>query len=85
MRALTVRGWSALAAVLVFVAVAVATAATLAQRPGARPASFAETVLANDVARCSHRGDAAESDPACGQAWRQARARFLGLSSGARP
>ena len=85
MRTLTVRGWGTLGAVLVFVAVVIATAATLSQRPGVRPASFAETALINDVARCSHQGDAAENDPACREAWRQSRARFLGLPSGARP
>jgi conjugative transfer region protein TrbK len=85
MRTLTARGWGTLGAVLVFVAVVLATAATLAQRPGARPASLAETALANDVARCSQQGGAAENDPACREAWRQSRAQFLGLPTGARP
>ena len=84
MRTLTVRGWGTLGAILVFLAV-VATAATLSQRPGVRPASFAETTVANDIARCSHQGDAAENDPACRETWRQSRARSLGLSSVARP
>jgi conjugative transfer region protein TrbK len=85
MRTLTARGWGTLGAVLVFVAVVLATAATLSQKPGLRPANFAETALANDVARCSHQGGEAENDPACREAWRQSRARFLGLSSGAKP
>jgi conjugative transfer region protein TrbK len=85
MRTLTARGWSTLGAVLVFVAVVVATAATLSQRPAPRPATPAETALANDVARCSHQGGEAENDPTCREAWRQSRARFLGLTSGAKP
>jgi len=85
MRTLTARGWSTLGAVLVFVAVVLATAATLSQRPAPRAVTLAETALANDVTRCSHQGDAAENDPACREAWRQSRARFLGLSSGAKP
>jgi len=85
MRALTIRGWGTLGAVLVFVAVVLATAATLAQRPGDRGASLADTALSNEVARCGHQGGAAEADPACRQAWRQSRVRFLGMSPGARP
>jgi len=85
MRRLTVRGWGTLGAVLVFVAVVIATAATLSQRPAQRPATLAEAALANDVARCSHQGGAAENDPACREAWRRSRDRFLDLPTGARP
>jgi conjugative transfer region protein TrbK len=75
MRALTLRGWGALGALLVFAAVVLATvSSTFGSRPPPQPVSVAQMVLANDVDRCSHAGEAAESDPSCQAAWRQ----FLG-------
>jgi len=88
MRALTVKGWSTVGAFLVLAAVVLATVvSTLGSRPSPPPASPARIALANDVDRCSHLGEAAESDPSCRAAWKQSRDQFLGAtrSPGARP
>lgn len=87
MRALTVKGWSTLGAFLVLAAVVLATlASTLGSRPSPALASPAQTALANDVDRCSHLGEVAESDPSCRAAWKQSRERFLGVhGQGGRP
>jgi conjugative transfer region protein TrbK len=87
MRTLTVKGWSTLGALLVLTAVLLATVvSTLGSRPSPPPANPAQTALANDVDRCSHLGEAAESDASCRAAWRQSREQFLGArSQGGRP
>jgi conjugative transfer region protein TrbK len=87
MRALTVKGWSMLGACLVLAAVVLATVvSTLGPRPSASPASRVQNALANDVDRCSHLGESAESDPSCRAAWERARQQFLGAGTqGARP
>jgi conjugative transfer region protein TrbK len=86
MRALTIRGWSTLGALLVLAAVILATVSTtLGSRPAAQPASVAQAALVGDVDRCSHGGEAAMSDPDCQAAWRRSGEQFLrGRSSGAR-
>jgi conjugative transfer region protein TrbK len=87
MRALTVKGWGTFGALLVLAAVLAATCiTTLGPRTATRAPSAALAAVANDVDRCSHLGEAAESDPACRAAWRQSRDQFLGLhDKGARP
>jgi conjugative transfer region protein TrbK len=79
MRALTVKGWGALAALLVLAAVVLASAvAVLGSKPARHPSAASDAALARDVARCNHLGEAAEADPACREAWRRSRVRFLG-------
>jgi len=87
MRALTVKGWSTLGAFLVLAAVVLAAVlSTLGSRPSTPPAVRAQAALANDADRCSHLGEAAESDPSCRNAWRQSREQFLGVrAQGGRP
>ena len=87
MRALTVKGWGTLGAFLVLAAVVLATVvSTLGARSTPPRVSPAQTTLANDVDRCSHLGEAAESDPSCRAAWRQSREQFLGARpQGGRP
>jgi conjugative transfer region protein TrbK len=87
MRALTIKGWGALAALLVLAAVVVASAVAVLGSQSARRSSEAFTPpLANAVAGCNHLGEAAESDPACREGWRRSRAQFLGPhTSEARP
>jgi conjugative transfer region protein TrbK len=87
MRALTIKGWGALAALLVLAAAVVASAVAVLGSPSARrPAERFDAALAADAARCNHLGEAADADPACREAWRRSRARFLGLpAAGGRP
>jgi conjugative transfer region protein TrbK len=87
MRTLTVRGWGALGALIVLAAVVVLSAVlVLGAKPARRSSEAFTPQLANAVARCNHLGEAAESDPACREAWRRTRAQFLGArTSGARP
>jgi len=87
MRALTVKGWGTLGAFLVLAAVVLVTVlSTLGSRPAAPPATPAQTAPANDLDRCSHLGEAAESGPSCRNAWRQSRKQFLGVrAQGGRP
>jgi conjugative transfer region protein TrbK len=87
MRALTVRGWGTLGALLVLVAVVVATAsATFSSRRPPQAPSIDQVVLANNVDRCDHGGEAAEADPACQAAWRRSSEQFLRVRSpGVRP
>jgi conjugative transfer region protein TrbK len=83
MRALTARGWSTVGALLVLAAVVIATAlSTVGQKPSSPAPTAAQRALANDVDRCSHAGEAAESDSSCRDAWRQSREQFLGVPRG---
>ncbi|HEY2707118.1 MAG TPA: putative entry exclusion protein TrbK-alt [Caulobacteraceae bacterium] len=87
MRALTVKGWGALGAFLVLAAVVVAaTLSTVGSRPGSRPSGLSQSVVATDLDRCSHAGEAAEADPLCQAVWRRSRDEFLSArANGARP
>jgi conjugative transfer region protein TrbK len=87
MRVLTARGWSTVGALLVLAAVIIATAITTAgQKSAGQAPTAAQTALANDVDRCGHSGETAESDAACRDAWRRSREQFLGVrTSGGRP
>ena len=86
MRALTVKGWGALAAVAILMAAVVASAITAAHRPLLPGATVADSSLSDELDRCRLLGVDAEKDVACQAAWRRMRDHFFGLDrQGARP
>jgi conjugative transfer region protein TrbK len=79
MRALTVRGWGSLAAILVLVGVVVATLVSMPRPPRLTAAPRSAVAETGALARCRDLGPAAESEPACHAAWRALSQHFFGL------
>lgn len=79
MRALTVRGWGSVAALLVLAAVVVA-AACAKPEPTRTSANAEAARMTSGFERCRSLGQAAESDAACRELWRQENQHFLGGS-----
>lgn len=80
MRSLNPKGWGAVAAIVVLLAVVLAAAIT-ASRHGRRPVSGSSTAadqLSTELNRCRSLGEQAENDPRCKATWERARQHFFG-------
>jgi len=79
MRALTARGWGAIAAVALLIAVAAAALVSSTAVRGSTPADGGGPQAS--PRRCRDFGSAAENDPACHGTWRRLGDRFLSVGA----
>ena len=80
MRALTVRGWSTAASIVVFIGVVIAALVSMPphQRQGRAVSDAAGGPYSAALDRCRDLGPSAETDAGCHETWRQAREHFFG-------
>jgi conjugative transfer region protein TrbK len=79
MRSLNPKGWGAVAAFVVLLAVVLAAAITASRHAKApTPSSAAGDQLSAELNRCRSLGEQAETDPRCKATWEQARRHFFG-------
>jgi conjugative transfer region protein TrbK len=86
MRSLNPKGWGAVAAIIVLMAVALAAANTASRhaRTSARSSAAADQ-LSLELNRCRSLGEQAENDPGCKATWERARQHFFGDDKAAQP